>query len=208
MEITSIEKSKKHGNILSVFVDGQFSLSVPEEDFIKLGLYERQSVTKEEIQRIRNEVIYNRARKKAVNYLQLRLRSVDEVRNKLKSEGYDKETTEKVLSDFQAIGYLNDRLFARKFVYDRNMLKPKSNKMLIHELEAKGVDTKTAQEVVSEWNTDDTLLAERITRKKFGKYDLKDDRILKKIFYFLKHRGFSYETIKEVIAKVSGKDIF
>jgi regulatory protein len=42
-------------------------------------------------------------------------------------------------------------------------------------------------------------VARNLVRKKFGKYDLKDEKIIKKAYRFLAHRGFNRDTIREVL---------
>lgn len=205
MRITSVTRNRKRQKMLSVFIDNKFSFCIPEDIYLKLGLYEERELTEDEIDEIKKVIIHSRVRELAVKYIQTRIRSVNEVRMKLKSEGFDKETVENVLKELIALGYLNDRLFAQKYIYDRKKLKPKSKLMLKHELMTKGINEEIADDVLSEWKIDDEKVAESLVRKKFGKYDLNEEKNLKRVYYFLKHRGYNYETIKKVILKAGGR---
>jgi SOS response regulatory protein OraA/RecX len=40
-------------------------------------------------------------------------------------------------------------------------------------------------------------------KRKFGKYGLKDEKIVRKAYLLLKHRGFSHETIMQTIGKLA-----
>jgi regulatory protein len=66
----------------------------------------------------------------AVRFLAMKLRSEKEVSFKLENEGFDEDTIEKVLEELKSMGYINDKIYAQKYVYDRSKLKPKAKKML------------------------------------------------------------------------------
>jgi len=50
---------------------------------------------------------------------------------------------------------------------------------------------------------DEDLVIDRLIRKKFGKYDIKEPQIEKKIYYFLLHRGFSRENIRSALNRIT-----
>ena len=91
MVITSIERSRKHKDKLSVFIDGKFSFTISEEDYLSLNLYEKSEITEETIEYIKNTVNFQKAKARAVRYLSLKIRTEQEVRDKLKSDGYYRE---------------------------------------------------------------------------------------------------------------------
>jgi len=203
MRITSVERNKKSKDMLSVYVDGEYSFSISEEDFISLNLYEKSDITNEEISHIQEEVNFRRAKAEAVKFLSLRLRSGMEVAKKLMDKGYEKNITQKVIDELKSMGYINDKLYTQKYIYDRMKLKPKSKKFIKYELMSKGISEDDIDEVMKDWKTDEAVLAESIARKRFGKYDIKDEKILKKIYSFLQHRGFSFEVINTVINRIN-----
>ena len=130
MVITSVERNRKHRDRLSVFVDGRFAFTISEEDYLSLNLYEKSEITEETIEYIRNTVNFRDARSRAVRYLTLRIRTEKEVRDKLKSEGFDRECISRVIDELKAIGYINNQLYAQKYVFDRSKLKPMSKNMM------------------------------------------------------------------------------
>lgn len=202
MEITSVEKIKKNKDRLSVYIDGKFAFNISEEDFISLHLYEEAQITQETIEYIKNTVNVREAKAKAVKYLALRIRTEKEVREKLHRDGYDQDCIQKVIEELMAIGYINDKLYAQKYIFDRSKLKPLSKKMMRLELISRGVSDEIADEVLSDWKVDDSVVAARLLKSKFGKYDLSDEKILRKAYMFLTHRGFSGETIKAAIREM------
>ena len=199
MEITSVERNRKHRDKLSVYIDGKFAFNISEADYLSLNLYERSEIDEKTIDYIRNTINFQEAKSRAIRYLTLRIRTEKEVRDKLKSEGYDRECISRVIDELKAMGYINNQLYAQKYVYDRSKLKPMSKRMLKLELLAKGIPEETADEVLADWKAEDADVARSLVKRKFGKYDMKDEKIIRKAFMFLAHRGFNRDTIKEVL---------
>jgi regulatory protein len=199
LEITSAERSKKNKNRLSVCIDGKFAFTISEDDYISLHLYEKTEITEETLDYIKNTLNFREAKARAVRYLSMKIRTEKEVRDKLISEGFDHDCADKVVDELKAIGYINNKLYAQKYIYDRSKLKPLSRKMMKMELMSKGIQEDTIDEVLADWKVEDSAVAERLLKSKFGKYDLNDEKILRKAYMFLAHRGFSADTIKEVI---------
>ncbi len=207
MQITDVVKSKKNRDVLSVYVDNRFAFSIREEDFLALGLYEKSEITDEEIEHIKKHVIKKDAKNAAIRYLALKLHTEREVRQKLESEGYDTDTIDETISELKSMGYINDLIYAQKFLYDRSKLKPKSRRMLGYELKSRGVPDEIIQTALSEYSPDDEAVAESLLRRKFGKYDLSDEVYFKKAFAFLRHRGFDGDLVMNLLRKYKNEDI-
>ena len=201
MQITSVEKSKKNKNLISVFVDEKCAFSISEEDFLSMNLYEKKELSEEEIGYIKSTLSFRTAKTIAVGYLSFKLRTEMEVREKLLNEGFVNETIHQVIDELKAIGYINNKMYAQKYVYDRSKLKPKSKRLLKLELIGKGISEEIADEVLENWDVDECAVAEGLVKKKFGKYDLSDDSVMKKAFMFLRHRGYKDEIIETAINK-------
>lgn len=199
MKITLIEKNKKNKKRYFVYVDDKYSFSISEEDYISMNLYEKKEITEEEIKHIVEVVNLREAKSTAVRYLSLRLRSEYDVRCKLKREGYGNKTIDKAIDEVKSLGYINDRLFVQKYVFDRIKLNPKSKKMLKCELMNKGIPEEIIDVELKEFKMDDTVIAKELVRRKFGKYYPFDDKITRRIYSFLFHRGFNQETINQAV---------
>lgn len=206
MFITSFEKSNKNKDMISVFIDQQYAFSLPEEEYIRLGLYEKSEITEEDLSYIKREVLQKSAKSKALRYVSFKLLSEKELFSKLQSKGFDDDTIRIVVDDLKAMGYINDKIYAQKFVFDRSKLKPKSKKMLKMELNNRGISDDIIDEVLDNFEYDEVTIAERLIRKKFGKYDLNDPKIETKVISFLMHRGFQYEIIKHGLLNISKGD--
>jgi len=201
-----VEKDTKNRGMLSVFIDEKYAFSIPEEDYFRLCLYDKKELSSDEIEEIKKGVSQRTAKYKAVKYLSYRYMTEAELSQKLRKDGYDEDVILNVVTELKSMGYINDLIYAQKYVYDRIKLKPKAKKMLKRELNQKGVSDEIADQVLSELDFDEDVVIERLIRKKFGKYDMKDPKIQKRIYSFLLHRGFDFENIKRVLRTITHLD--
>lgn len=199
MEITQIERTGRKGDKYLVYIDGERSFIIHAEDYFKLNLYDKKKITKEEIEFIKTNVLYSSAKSKAIRYVSLTLRCEGQVRNKLSMEGYDTEVIDRVIEELKSLGYINDKMYVQKYLYDRIKLKPKSKKLLRYELQKKGVSLEDIDEVLSNWKMNEQDIVEGLIKRKFGKYDLNNPKIIKRVYSFLRHRGFSIEIINDAL---------
>lgn len=204
MRITSTLPTRDN-QMMRIYIDENYAFSVPKEDYIRLGLYEKEEKTQDEIERIRQEVVLRAAREKATGYLMYRDRSEGEVIEKLINAGFDKDIAQEAASALKTLGYIDDNRYARKYITDRLKNKAMSRKAIRFELERKGISSQIIEEALSETEVNEDEIALRTAKKKFGKYDVKDEKVRQKIMRYLCHKGFSVETGWKVIRILSGK---
>jgi len=199
MVITSAIKQKNNPEMLRISIDGEYAFSIPEDEYFRLNLYEEKELTQLEIDTIREESVIKLAKRSGIRLLAARDRSEQEVRDRLLQKGFDADVTESAILQLKSMGYVNDSLFARKFVSDRLKLKPMSKKALAVELQKKGIEQELISEVLDECELDELSMAHRLAKKKYGKYDLNDPKIQRKVYSFLAYRGYSQSIAQEVM---------
>lgn len=202
MKITSVVKQKNNPEMLRIYIDQEYAFSMPEEEYFRLNLYEDKELTQEDVDSIREEVAMKLARQHGIRLLAARDRSEHEVRERLIQHGFDQDVVEQALLRLKSMGYINDSLFAHKYVSDRLKLKPMSKRVLAYELQKKGINDELIREVLDGYELDDSSIAYRLAKKKFGKYDAADPKIQQKIYSYLAFRGFSSDIIREVIGQL------
>lgn len=139
----------------------------------------------------------------AVRYLGPRPRSVREVRQHLRRKRFPAAAVEAAIRRLQSQLYLDDAAFARYWLDQRARFRPKGALALRAELRAKGVDQAVVDEVLAgvertEADAAWAALGTRILRWR----ELPEDERRTKVQSFLRQRGFSYETIEEVLARL------
>lgn len=200
MIITSIDRKGK--DIYDIFIDNAYSFSVSEEDYLKFSLYDKKEISSDELNKLKQSSNFTMAKTKALVYLSYKIRTSKEIQEKLLKEGFNQNAIEQVIKELSSQGYINDMLYVRKFIYDRNKLNPKSMRMLTFELKNKGIDDDLIAQGLNELKLDNILIARGLILKKYKDNDLCDPKVKRKIFLFLKYRGFNDSEIKKAINEI------
>lgn len=86
----------------------------------------------------------------AARFLEVRSRSVDELRRHLAQAGYRADLVEAAVARLTELGMLDDATFARTWVESRDRARPRSEAALRRELTLKGIGRELAAEVLDE----------------------------------------------------------
>jgi regulatory protein len=86
----------------------------------------------------------------AARFLEVRARSVDEVRRRLGQAGYRSELVEGAIGRMTELGMLDDATFARAWIESRDRARPRGEIALRRELALKGVDRSVVDELLEE----------------------------------------------------------
>jgi regulatory protein len=86
----------------------------------------------------------------AARFLEVRPRSVDEVRRRLREAGYRGELVDGAIARLVDLGMLDDEAFARAWVESRDRARPRGERALRSELRRKGVADAIAADVLRE----------------------------------------------------------
>lgn len=135
----------------------------------------------------------------ACSLLSYRERSEGEVRERLVKRGYPGDVITHVISELMELNYLNDNRFAKSWLMWRKESRPKSRSMIRWELLAKGVK----DEVIS--RALEAAYPEReeldIARRLAGKRAELPGSDRRKVYNYLRRRGFSNDVISQALLK-------
>jgi regulatory protein len=219
--ITDISVQKKNTDRVNVFIDGQFAFGISaavcfEE---RLGVGEefsgqriRELIEKDQIERLVN---------KALRFLSFRPRSEKELRGLLLRKGKLTEikseeekaqyeiSIEKTISKLKKIGQIDDASFASWWLEQRLRFKPTATYLIKRELLAKGLAKELVEQTLEGISREQEIeLAKSAASKKLKSYrNLVPEKAKERLGVFLARRGFSWETIKEVVDTLLVKGI-
>jgi len=145
----------------------------------------------------------------AYRFLSFRPRTTVEVKRYLQKKSekglFTPGEIEAALEILKDQGYLDDLEFIKSFVNSRNILKPKSKRVLEMELKKLGVAQIDINTYFEESPSDESELAKKALQKKMKSLALITDekkRFIKAIS-FLQRRGFSYDVAKKTYFDLS-----
>lgn len=86
----------------------------------------------------------------AARFLEVRSRSVSEVRRRLGGAGYRAELVDGAIARMTELGMLDDEAFARTWVESRDRARPRGERAIREELRLKGIERETVELVLAE----------------------------------------------------------
>jgi regulatory protein len=155
----------------------------------------------------------------AARFLELRSRSVHEVRRHLMDARFPERLVEGAIARLLELGMLDDRAFARAWVESRDRARPRGEVALRRELALKGIDRETVDAVLAERSqaataeaagsggaAADELAGEQLLkRNRTTLQRLADPRVRRRRAYALLARnGFDPEVCRSVSARFVG----
>lgn len=200
-KVTGIECQKAKKGRVNLFLDGTFAFSLSAALASVAGIHEGKELTPEEVERLKNEDLFHRSLNNALRYLGPRPRSEAELRTRLRRQGFDSNTIQRVIEKLKEQALIDDAGFARFWCENRENFRPRSRRFVEFELRQKGVDAETAAESTAQ--LDDESNAYRAAQKKVGSLaGLDFQSFYKRLSAFLRQRGFSYEVINHTVNRL------
>ena len=150
-----------------------------------------------------------RARNYVWRLIKGRLRSEQEIKQKLNFKKYAPEVIAKTVSYFKGLDYINDLEFANRWVNSR-LRKPLGLTAIAIELRQKGISKEIIDQLIKEkkGSIDERAvvqeLAQKYLNKSRGKKELPEKARIK-LYGYLLRRGFSGDIVVELINKLKAK---
>jgi len=198
--ITELRAQKNRTDRYNLYLDGSYKFPVSANTVLSAGLHVGMEIDEERLEEVRQAAEFGNAHDKALNYINLRRRSTKEIRDYLKRKEFEATIIEKVVERLVSIGLLNDEDFARAWIRDRLLLKPRSRRVLSMELAQKGISRSIIDEALSEMEegSEQQALKEALNRKlRLSKYASREND--EKLIAALIRDGYKYADIKNCL---------
>lgn len=191
---------------VNVFIDGQFAIGISIYVMQDEKLRKGQVLSQADWDRLEQAERGSQAWNAALRLLEVRPRSEQELRTRLQRKQFLPEQIDTAIKRLRDLELLDDAQFAQLWVANRQNLNPRGAQALRQELRAKGIDRQVVDEVI-EANVDEDsehAACADVARKALHKYARETDRATfqRKFGGFLQRRGFSFATIKPILAEL------
>ena len=200
--ITAIRVQKRNPERANIYLDGEFAFGLELIEAAKLS--KGQLLSDKEIAALKVVDEVGRAREAALAFLAHRPRSKSEIVQRLNKHGYPEPAIEAALERLERAGLVDDGAFAEYWVRNREQFRPRGRYALRHELRQKGVDSEVIDVALED--LDEGESAYRAALERVAQWARLDERTAKqKLASFLQRRGFGYEVIQEVWARIQAE---
>jgi len=195
--ITALTIQKKNPNRVNIFLDGEFSFGVYVINAGKLRV--GQLISEEMITGLKKIDQIEDGFQKALRFISYKPRTMSEVEKKLNDYDFDEDIISDVLKMVVEKGYVNDLQYAKNWVENRSIYKPRSKKLITWELKNKQISEDIISEVTGDLVPEDklaSLAAEKYARRLSG---YEKEIFIRRLSGYLIRRGFSFSTVKTTV---------
>lgn len=147
---------------------------------------------------------------KAFFYLKFRPRTKKEIENyllkKIKTTHWSTDDIQQIITHLEELDFINDKKFVEIYIENRNILKPKGQRVLVQELIKLGINKEIIDEYFSKTEIDEEEMALQILTRRWSRYkNLDKHKRFEKAASFLMSRGFGFDIVKKAINKFEEK---
>lgn len=197
MKITDIKQQVKRSDRYSIYGDDKYIFSLSESELLGLGLKIGQEYQGDDLEKLKEKAILDKAYDRSLNLISRRRRSVWEMTQYLKGKDYNPTEIDTTLNKLSNNGYLDDREFAKAWVSNRRLLKSTSKRRLSQELRAKRVSDEIINEALENDEADEQDVLRELIQKKRTQTRYRDPQ---KLMQYLIRQGYNYGDIKDAMS--------
>ena len=206
MTVTAIEPYPKGKGRVSVYLNDKFAFVLYRGELSQYGLEVGQTVDDDLYDRILNETIILRAKKRGMNLLQSMDRTEADVRRKLSDGGYPPEAVDAAIEYLRSFHYIDDMRYAEDYV--RFKSHSFSRKQIMMKLAEKGIGKDICEAAFAKYDEENGLEAgdvqKELIRKLISKRCPKgisdlDYEERRKLYSYLYGKGFSISDIDDAL---------
>ena len=195
---------------VAVYLNDKFAFVLYKGELSKYRLEQGSVVDDELYDRIMQETVFIRARKRGMNLLKTMDRTEADVRRKLLEGGYPEEAADDAIEYLRSYKYLDDMRYAGEYI--RFKSSSMSRKQITMKLLEKGVDAGTVEEAFSGYEEESGEDIEETERELIRKLIMKrcpngvsqleyTDR--QKLYSYLYGKGFPISAIESVYKEIA-----
>lgn len=197
MTVTEIKTLGKTGRV-RVTLDYDTTFPLYKTELKKYSIEEGCEISKEEYASILNEILFERAKNRAVHLLEKSDRTESDIRKKLKEGYYPDDAIENAVSMLKEYHYIDDLEYAKSYI--RTFGELKSRKMISMKLLEKGIDRDIIDKALDEeLQMDQSDLIVKLLTKRHYDRENADKKERERTIRYLLGKGFSYDSFSDLI---------
>lgn len=198
MTILDVQLIPRKNNKYKVHLQGGMDLVLYKQEVKRYGLEAGEELSEETYQRILEETLIPRAKRRAMHLLEKQDRTRKNLEDKLRESGYPQIAVDAAIAYVASFHYIDDERYARSYVHFNQ--EGKSKRRIQQDLMQKGVDKDTIALVLEEeYETSEADMIRELLRKKHYDPESADAKERSKMYRFLVGRGFSSGDISRVL---------
>lgn len=183
---------------IHIELDGEKGFSLYKKEIRRLQIEEEMELPEKIVEQIYEEILYPRAKEKALSLLQYRNRTKLEMKQKLEQNGYPKEIIDRVDEFLQRYGFLDDERYTKSYI--ELYAKKKSRLQMQQDLRRKGISKELFSEIWEEQpeeSEEESL--KKLMEKRFRNGNIPTKETFQKHYAFFARRGYPSSMIVKLL---------
>ena len=198
MTILDIQLVPRKKNKYKVHLQGGMDLVLYKREVKTYGLEAGEELSEEAYQRILEETLIPRAKRRAMHLLEKQDRTRKNLEDKLRESDYPQTAIDAAIAYVESFHYIDDERYARSYVHFHQ--EGKSKRRIQQDLMQKGIDRDVIALVLEEeYETSEADMIRDLLRKKHYDPESADAKERSKMYRFLAGIGFSSGDISRVL---------
>lgn len=210
MHINKFTKSKN--GMYIILLDNNVKVKIHEDLILKYNLLIIKNLDEETLEKIRIENMTYEIYEVALKYINIKLRSRDELSKYLLKKGYSSSLIDDVIIKLTSQGYMSDKVYVTSFIHDKLLMSNYGPNKIIGELTSLGIDDNLILENMNVYTSEIELeRANKIVSKMIKTNHNKGSMVLKnKIYNQLINLGYNTDIISKTLngKKLVDEDIY
>lgn len=195
-----VKKLEPKGSRMHVYLDNNVDFLLYKGEMKKFNIQDGTCIDEKQYQSIM-EILYKRARERALYILDDAYKTKKQIIDKLKSGFYPTLIIDKVIEYLSEYDLINDNKYAAMYIDYKS--DSKSKRQIIQDLHSKGVSKDIIDRAFENVDFSDDNSLRKIIEKRFNRYNLKEKKDLEKFYRYLVGKGYSFGDIKKVLSDFS-----
>ncbi|MCX7877234.1 MAG: RecX family transcriptional regulator [Ignavibacteria bacterium] len=204
MIIARIQPQKRSKGRFNIYTENGYYCSLSEDTLVKYSLSAGSDIDEVKLNEIRRFDEYLYGKKVAFDMLASRMRSISEIRNKLKTKKLSDDVISDVIDHLLKMGLVDDEVFAINFATEKYQKKLLGRKAVMKKLYEKGISGDISRNVLEKIYSpeEEENLAIQNLMKYLSRLKSSDIMIRKRKAYdYLIRKGFDGDTVIKVISE-------
>lgn len=190
------EINKKTKNESTAHFSNGLVMDFTPEELCAFHIYEGRDFEDDKFEKVISKVWTERAKAKVIASVLYSPKTAKQVRDKVLHEGFSFDVAEKLTEELKEKGYINDAVYAEKYIARAIKSKPDSIAKIKATLMGKGISAEDISKAMENLEPDDSEMAVRVLEKKLHRSGDKD---YNKLCGFLSRKGFSSGAVRHAL---------
>lgn len=210
MHINKFIKSKN--GMYIILLDNNVKVKIHEDLILKYNLLITKTLDEDTLEKTRVENMTYEIYEVALKYINVKLRSKEELSKYLLKKGYSSALINDVIIKLASQGYMSDKIYVTSFIHDKLFMSNYGPNKIISELTSLGIDENLILDNMNVYTSDIELdRANKIVSKMIKSNHNKGSMVLKnKIYNQLINLGYNTDIISKALngKKLVDEDIY